>query len=67
MPFRTLLSIADEDMGDEDLMVTASLCEEIGAHLSALVLIMAARLRSVRSPRCSPTTGWRSGRTTLPG
>lgn len=42
MPFRTLLSIADEDMGDEDLMVTASLCEEIGAHLSALVLIMAA-------------------------
>lgn len=42
MPFRTLLSIAGENTGNEDLKLAAGLCEEIGAHLSVVVVAMAA-------------------------
>ncbi|OBQ64491.1 universal stress protein [Mesorhizobium erdmanii] len=42
MPFKTLLTVTGADQGDDDLKLAAGLCEEINAHLSALVLVIAA-------------------------
>jgi nucleotide-binding universal stress UspA family protein len=42
MSFKTLLTITNPELGDADLQLTAGLCEEIGAHLSVLVLALAA-------------------------
>ena len=42
MAFRTLLTVTGPDMGDGDLKLAADLCEQIGAHLSVLVLVLAA-------------------------
>lgn len=42
MPFKTLLTVTGPDHGDGDLRLAAGLCEEIDAHLSVLVVVMAA-------------------------
>ncbi|TIW00134.1 MAG: universal stress protein, partial [Mesorhizobium sp.] len=42
MPFKTLLTVTGPDYGDGDLRLAASLCEEIDAHLSVLVVVIAA-------------------------
>ncbi|MDG4881862.1 universal stress protein [Mesorhizobium sp. WSM4884] len=42
MPFKTLLTVTGPDHGDGDVRLAAGLCEEINAHLSVLVLVMAA-------------------------
>jgi len=42
MPFKTLLTVAGPDHGDGDVGLAAGLCEEINAHLSVLVVVIAA-------------------------
>ena len=42
MPFKTLLTVTGPDHGDDDLRLAAGLCEEIDAHLSVLVVVIAA-------------------------
>ncbi len=42
MTFRTLLTVTGPNQGEGDLKLAAGLCEEIGAHLSVLVLELAA-------------------------
>lgn len=42
MPFKTLLTVTGPDHGDDDLRLAVGLCEEINAHLSVLVLVIAA-------------------------
>jgi hypothetical protein len=42
MPFKTLLTVTGPELGDGDLKLAASLCEEINAHLSVLVVALAA-------------------------
>lgn len=42
MPFKTLLTVTGPYQGDDDLKLVAGLCEEIEAHLSVLVLVIAA-------------------------
>ncbi|RWK65671.1 universal stress protein [Mesorhizobium sp.] len=42
MTFRTLLTITGPNQGEGDLKLAASLCEQIDAHLSVLVLELAA-------------------------
>lgn len=42
MPFKTLLTVTSPDLGNDDLKLAASICEELGAHLSTLVVQMAA-------------------------
>jgi nucleotide-binding universal stress UspA family protein len=38
MTFKTILSVVGLEQGDSDLKVAADLCEEVGAHLSVLIL-----------------------------
>ncbi|MDX8530761.1 universal stress protein [Mesorhizobium sp. VK25A] len=42
MPFKTLLTVTGPGHGDDDLRLAAGLCEEVNAHLSVLVLMLAA-------------------------
>lgn len=42
MAFKTILTVTGIEEGDRDLTLAAGLCEEIGAHLSVLVLGLAA-------------------------
>jgi nucleotide-binding universal stress UspA family protein len=42
MPFKTLLTVTGPDQGDGDLKLAAGLCEETDAHLSVLVIVIAA-------------------------
>ncbi|MDG4875269.1 universal stress protein [Mesorhizobium sp. WSM4935] len=42
MPFKTLLTVTGADQGEDDLRLATGLCEEIDAHLSVLVLVIAA-------------------------
>ncbi|CDX20675.1 conserved hypothetical protein [Mesorhizobium sp. ORS 3324] len=42
MPFKTLLTVTGPDQGDDDLKLAAGLCEEIHAHLSVFVLVIAS-------------------------
>ncbi|BAV51086.1 universal stress protein [Mesorhizobium sp. 113-1-2] len=42
MTFRTLLTVTGPNQGEGDLKLVADLCEQIGAHLSVLVLELAA-------------------------
>ena len=42
MSFKTILSVTSPDMGNGDLKLAASLCESIHAHLSILVVQVAA-------------------------
>jgi nucleotide-binding universal stress UspA family protein len=42
MPFKTLLTVTGADQEDDDLKLATGLCEEINAHLSVLVLVIAA-------------------------
>ena len=42
MAFRTILTITGPDMGDDDLKLAADLCDEIGAHLAVLAVVIAA-------------------------
>ena len=42
MAFKTLLTVTGSDLGDRDLRVAADLCEQIDAHLSVLVVALAA-------------------------
>ncbi|RWM11932.1 MAG: universal stress protein [Mesorhizobium sp.] len=42
MAFKTLLTVTGPDHGDDDLRLAAGLCEELNAHLSVLVLLIAA-------------------------
>lgn len=42
MPFKTVLTVTAPDLGVGDLKLAASLCEPIDAHLSVLVVQMAA-------------------------
>lgn len=42
MPFKTILTVTGPDLGEGDLKLAVSLCEAIGAHLSVLVVEMAA-------------------------
>ena len=42
MPFRTILTTTSFGFSDRDLDVTARLCEEVEAHLSVLVIALAA-------------------------
>ena len=42
MPFKTLLTVTGPHQGDGDLKIATRLCEEIDAHLSVLVLMVAA-------------------------
>lgn len=42
MSFKTLLTVTGPNQGDGDLKLAASLCEQIDAHLSVLVLELAA-------------------------
>lgn len=43
MAFKTLLTVTGPNQGEGDLKLAAGLCEQIGAHLSVLVLELAAR------------------------
>ena len=42
MTFKTILLVTGTEPADNDLKLAAGLCEEVGAHLSVLVLAMAA-------------------------
>lgn len=42
MPFTTILTVTGPELGEGDLKLAASLCEDIGAHLSVLAVQMAA-------------------------
>lgn len=42
MTFKTLLTVTGPNQGEGDLKLAADLCEQIGAHLSVLVLELAA-------------------------
>jgi nucleotide-binding universal stress UspA family protein len=42
MPFRTILTVTAPELGNGDLKLAEALCEGVGAHLSALVVQMAA-------------------------
>lgn len=42
MAFKTVLSVSGPDLGDDDLKLAATLCEEIEAHLAVLVVALAA-------------------------
>jgi nucleotide-binding universal stress UspA family protein len=42
MTFKTLLTVTGPDLGDDDLKLAATLCEEIDAHLAVLVVALAA-------------------------
>jgi nucleotide-binding universal stress UspA family protein len=42
MAFKTILTISDPDLGDRDLKLAADLCEQVAAHLSVLVVALAA-------------------------
>lgn len=42
MPFKTILSVTGPGLFDRDLKLAESLCENVGAHLSVLVVKMAA-------------------------
>ncbi|MBB4187011.1 universal stress protein [Sinorhizobium terangae] len=41
MPFKTILTVTGEGSSDSDLQAAASLCGQVGAHLSVLVVAMA--------------------------
>lgn len=42
MAFRTILTITGPELGNGDLSLAAGLCKEVGAHLSVLVMAIAA-------------------------
>jgi nucleotide-binding universal stress UspA family protein len=42
MSFKTVLTVTGPSMSDGDLKLAAGLCEEVGAHLAVLVLMLAA-------------------------
>ena len=42
MPYKTILTVTGPDFGDGDLKLTAGLCEQVDAHLSVLVIALAA-------------------------
>ena len=42
MSFKTILTVTEPGMSDGDLHLAAGLCEEVGAHLAALVVVLAA-------------------------
>lgn len=42
MDFKTILAVTGLSQGDGDLKLAAGLCEQFGAHLSVLVLVLAA-------------------------
>ena len=42
MAFKTILTVTGLDQGDGDLKLASSLCEEVDAHLSVLVVALAA-------------------------
>ena len=42
MAFKTLLTVTGLELGDRDLRVAADLCDQINAHLSVLVVALAA-------------------------
>lgn len=42
MAFKTILTITGLDQGDRDLKLASSLCEQVDAHLSVLVVALAA-------------------------
>ncbi|RWK87039.1 MAG: universal stress protein, partial [Mesorhizobium sp.] len=42
MAFKTILAVTGPSQGDGDLKLAAGLCEQFGAHLSVLVLVLAA-------------------------
>ena len=42
MAFKTLLAVTGAKMGDGDLKLAAGLCEEVGAHLAVLAVVIAA-------------------------
>lgn len=42
MSFKTLLTVTYADQGEGDLKLASSLCEEVDAHLSVLVVVLAA-------------------------
>lgn len=42
MPFKTLLTVTGPLLSDSDLTIAATLCQEIGAHLSVLTVALAA-------------------------
>ena len=42
MAFKTILTVTGLDQGDRDLKLAASLCEQVDAHLSVLVVALAA-------------------------
>ena len=42
MPFKTLLTVTGLELGNGDLQIAADLCTEVGAHLSVLVIALAA-------------------------
>ena len=42
MSYKTILTVTGPDFGDGDLKLTAGLCEQVDAHLSVLVIALAA-------------------------
>lgn len=42
MAFRTILTVTGPGFGDSDLKLAAALCEEVGTHLSVIVVAVAA-------------------------
>lgn len=42
MAYKTILNVTGVDQGDDDLRLTADLCAQVDAHLSALVVAIAA-------------------------
>lgn len=42
MALRTLLTVTGLELGERDLKVATELCEQVGAHLSVLVVVLAA-------------------------
>ncbi|MGN6772463.1 MAG: universal stress protein [Rhizobiaceae bacterium] len=42
MTFKTILTVTSPGLGDTDLKLASTLCEEAGAHLAVLVVVLAA-------------------------
>lgn len=42
MPFKTVLTVTGSQLGDGDLRIAVTLCQEVGAHLSVLAVALAA-------------------------
>ncbi|CDM60053.1 hypothetical protein LPU83_pLPU83b_0053 (plasmid) [Rhizobium favelukesii] len=63
MAFKCVLSVMRADHSDQDVRTAATLCAEIGAHLSVLVIGLATRPPMLITPGIGAVSGpWHEGR-----